>query len=439
VVVDRVTITGGVTTTSWLSGLIGTEGVAAKGGGISVPPAARFRPGATLLIRDSVITGNHVAPVASVPSGNAACPGGVPCPFASAQGGGIDTCGPTTLQRTVVSDNEVSGPASDADGGGIASFEGGLTLVDSTVSDNRAIASAPNGRFAEGGGLFVENGPLVVRRSTIDGNAASLTTDLPAFADGELIDMNAHGGGIHAGADVPATLLDTRIVDNTVDVRSPNAEALAFDSALLVLTDPVTMARVTISGNRVTGRPLSTEDTGSGGSAVEIDGGGTISHLRLTDNVSEMFTDGGIAGVNGGLSLLDFDGHPRLLTVSDSFIGGNSAVATSASGVATAQGGGVFNNNLLALRNVTVVGNLARALAPGGGVAEGGGIWNGILLSGPPVRLEVTGSRIARNEASGSPGVTVRGGGIFTATHADLLATRIRHNHPDNCVGSSCP
>src|SRR5262249_39115658 len=208
---------------------------------------------------------------------------------ATAQGGGIDTWGPTTLHRTVVSGNEVSGPASDSDGGGIASFAGGLTLIDSTVANNRAIASMPNGRFAEGGGLFLEQSPLTIRRSTISGNAASLTTDLPAFVDGELMDLNAHSGGIHAGGHVPATITDTRLVGNTVDVVARHAEALAFDSALMVLTDPVTMARVTISGNRVTGRPFSTEDTGSGGSAVEIDGGGTISRLRLTDNVSEMF------------------------------------------------------------------------------------------------------------------------------------------------------
>jgi hypothetical protein len=123
VTLDRLTVTGGQTSSSWLSDqVIGTPGVAAKGGGISVPPAAHFRPGATLVIRDSVIAGNRAAPVTSIPSGNAACPDG-PCPFATAQGGGIDTWGPTTLVRTLVSDNEVSGPVSDADGGGIASFE----------------------------------------------------------------------------------------------------------------------------------------------------------------------------------------------------------------------------------------------------------------------------------------------------------------------------
>jgi hypothetical protein len=438
VIIDRVTVTGGVTTSSWLSDqVIGTPGVAAKGGGISVPPAAGFRPGATLLIRDSVITGNRAAPVTSLPSGNATCPGSVPCPFATAQGGGIDTWGPTTLQRTLVSNNEVSGPASDANGGGIASFMGGLTLIASTVADNRALASEPNGRFAEGGGLFVNQGSLTVQRSTVSGNTASLTTDLPAFVDGELVELNAHAGGIHVGDGVPTGIFDTRIVGNVVEVQAPSAEALAFDAGMLMGHGPLTMARVTISGNRVTAHSLGTEDTGSGGTALEVDGGGTISNLRLTDNLSQGFTQTGRAGVNSGIGVLNFDGHPRLLTISDSVIGHNTAEAVSTAGVAVAQGGGIFNNSLLALRNVRIADNTAHAEGPTG-VAQGGGIWNGVQLSGPPVRLDVAGSRIVRNRVSGSAGIAISGGGIFTATHADLAATRIRRNDPDDCVGSSC-
>src|SRR5215469_13959621 len=99
--VSGVTITGGVARSSPESvPLWGKEGVWAAGGGVDIPPKdvpADGPPvnGARVTISDSVITGNHADPSASVPSG-ISCPGGFPhgqCPFAAAVGGGIDSWG----------------------------------------------------------------------------------------------------------------------------------------------------------------------------------------------------------------------------------------------------------------------------------------------------------------------------------------------------------
>jgi nitrous oxidase accessory protein NosD len=82
VTIGGVTITGGVTHSSWNTSL--GDGVIALGGGIEIPPNADFSGGATVAISNSVITGNRVAPSATAPSpGGAVCPGGL-CPFAGA-------------------------------------------------------------------------------------------------------------------------------------------------------------------------------------------------------------------------------------------------------------------------------------------------------------------------------------------------------------------
>src|SRR6266852_5517940 len=62
------------------------------------------------------------------------------------------------VEPGIAPDAEGAGIASDADGAGINSPLGSLTLKSSTVTGNRAIASAPNGRFADSGGIFAGSG-----------------------------------------------------------------------------------------------------------------------------------------------------------------------------------------------------------------------------------------------------------------------------------------
>jgi hypothetical protein len=169
------------------------------------------------------------------------------------------------------------------------------------------------------------------------------------------------------------------------------------------------------------------------GSTLEADGGGTISNTRITDNFSSTNSPHSAAGVAGALGVF---GNSHLLTMRDSTITGNTAVATSTTGSADVQGTGVFNDGLLTLINDTVRGNSGTATGPSG-TAQGGGIYNGTNLTGPPVRLTLSHTAVTRNSLAGSHDVKVQGGGLFSAPPATVTVTDsvIALNIPDQCVG----
>jgi hypothetical protein len=421
--IARLTITGGVT-----SG----DGTVAEGGGIAIPAAVNSTTGATVTISSVDISGNRVEATVTTPTGPA-CPDG-PCGFASAQGGGIFNAGTLTVKDSVITDNRAAGVASDADGGGIWSAHGALTVINSRIVRNQAIAAIPNGRFAQGGGIFVDSGSLTVKNTMVNGNSAQLTSALPVFAGAAVIEMNANSGGIHVSAGVPTTVANSTISANSVSADDPSGEPLAFDSAMVIEDSPVTMRNTQIIGNQLTATVATEADVGAGGSALELDGGGTIANSHITGNVMTVISASGNAAVTGALAVLNYTDDPRLVTVQSSVISGNTASASSTSGSANVHGAGIYNNSLLELRNVQVSNNVANAMAPFG-TAEGGGIWNGIELTGPPVTLTLENTSVIHNSVTGSSGITVQGGGLFTSEPVTLTNSRIARNTPDQCFG----
>jgi hypothetical protein len=450
--ISGVTITGGVARSSPESiPFTGKAGVWAAGGGIEIPPGAHLAVGATVTISNSVITGNHADPTNTVPAGFS-CPGHFPmgqCPFAPAWGGGIDSWGILTLRHTAVTDNSVGaapglpGVASDADGGGIYSRQGSLTLTNTVVAGNDARAIIPDGRFAEGAAIFAGYsgfGPtggtnaLAFDDSDIAGNNAILSSDFPRFFGGQFQDLTANSGGIVAGPGVSSTTVQNSLVaDNSAIATDLNGEPSAIDAAMNVSNGSLTMANTVISGNRAITNSSTSADVGPAGSALEVDGGGTISNTQITDNYAAMVSPHGAAAVNGALGLF---GDTSLLTVRDSTISGNTATATSTTGSVSVQGAGVFNDGLLTLIDDTVAGNSGTATGPSG-EAQGGGIWNGTTFTGPPVRLTLQYTAVTRNSLTGSHSVTLQGGGLFTAPPASVILTGsvIALNIPDQCVG----
>jgi hypothetical protein len=452
--ISGVTVTGGLARSSPESvPLFGKAGAWAAGGGIEIPPGAHLADGATVTISDSVITANRANPRTSVPSG-ISCPGGFPqgqCPFAPANGGGIDSWGALTLIRTAVTGNSAGagpgqpGTTSDADGGGIFSRQGSLTLDHAIVSGNRATATSPAGRFAEAGGIWAgvpefepggDSGHdvLVIRDSVISGNTASLSTDFPTVFGGQVQNLLANAGGVLVAGRTPATTIENTVISkNTAIATDPHGEAGALDAGLNVTAGTLDMFGSVVSGNRANTRTGTSEGVGFAGGALEADGGGTISDTRITGNFASVDSPHSAAGVAGALGVF---GNDSLLTVRASAITGNTAIARSSTGSADVQGAGVFNDGLLTLADDTVSGNSGTATGPSG-TAQGGGIWNGADFTGPPVQLTLEHTAVTRNSLTGSHGIKVQGGGLFSAPPATVVLRNslITLNIPDQCSG----
>lgn len=437
VTIRDVTITGGVTHSAF------DTTFEALGGGVFVPPAADGATPTNLTITGSAITGNVAAPTSEVDSGLPCGPSG-DCGFAHAGGGGIDSWGDLTVRYTLVAGNQASGPVtSDADGGGIYSQDGTLAVDHTVVTGNRTLAGIPDGRFAEGAGIMVDNffsGPgkcvspqpacqFVIRDSVVNGNASRLTSILPlASTDGNFV-MLANAGGIHVGDNIPATVERTIINDNAAISSDPEGEASSIDAGMIVGASPLSMRDSQVNRNLTATTALTVADVGPVGSALEVDGSGTIVDTSIVGNVATTVSPGGAASTTSGLGVFGTD----LLTVKNSTISENLTLARSDTGSASVLGGGVFNNSLLTLEHVAVSHNTARAQGPAG-TAQGGGIWNGVDFTGPAV-LTLENSSLVGNALEASPGITRQGGGLFTTSPVVRRNTLIALNRPDQCVG----
>ena len=294
-------------------------GVLALGGGIEVPPGHRFSDGATVTIRDSVITRNTVAPSASVRSG---LPCGSACPFALAGGGGIDNWGSMTLTHVVVSNNVAGGgTTSDADAGGIYTPQGHLTLRHSVVTRNRAVASRPYGRFAEGAGVNITSTPFFLRPrrriSTLTIDASRITANAATLAESFPSDVEAHantGGVLIAGDDdctkptsgcVRGTIRESLVSDNTATASNTAGDATAFGGGIVV-DGVLLLSGSTIGNNQVRVKVPAGSSAGAFGDSAGIGMGGyaTITDSRLVGNsVSAEAPDGTASAMFAGLSV----------------------------------------------------------------------------------------------------------------------------------------
>ena len=198
----------------------------------------------------------------------------------------IGSSGDLTLQETTVSGGRATGSFFDPQRGGGLLNNGRLSLVDSTVSANLALA--------EGGG--VHNRYFVTLRlinSTISGNSAS------------------NGGGVSNSRGT------VTMTNSTVSGNSASAEGGGVNSG----GGPLTATNSTISGNFARGN-----------------GGGLHNTDALTLTTSTI--SGNMAGQDGG-GLLN-DSGTRALTLSETLISGNTA---SSRGPELANNGGAVNTD----------------------------------------------------------------------------------------------
>ena len=131
----------------------------------------------------------------------------------------------------------------------------------------------------------------------------------------------------------------------------------------------------------------STADAGPSGTALEVDGGSTISNTRIANNSTSVTAVAGAADAAGTVFTFPQAFEPML--IENSLISDNSVTAFATGGPATVNGAGLTNQGPLELRNTRIDHNIGAAIGPAG-AAEGGGIWNGALIpfsEGPPVEL----------------------------------------------------
>jgi fibronectin-binding autotransporter adhesin len=425
-----VTVTGGVTTGDGNVTFVGT------GGGVRIPGSATGI-GATVTIRSSVITGNRASGSTTV-DGNEPCPGGGACPFAAGFGGGIADIGRLTLINTIVSNNIAGdGLASSAAGGGIWTATNGgagaLTLINSSVTGNSAIASAPNGQFAEGGGIQVQDGEaFTLTNSVVSSNTASVSSSYPSG-----VEVNATTGGIHIGGSGSATIQGSRISGNVASASSPgapeaNTAALGVGFGECVCGQTLVLKDSVISRNRT----IAVGGDGSfAANVLEIDTPATISNTAIIHNSVAVTSQTGAAFAAGAIFTFDAESQPVVFR--NSVISGNTLRASTSTGPASVQGGALNNAGSLELHSVLVSSNRGNATGTSGSAA-GGGIWNGQALGpdGPTPSLLLDRTTVIGNVLGASLGLPVQGGGVFTAGFPiSLVNSLIAHNVPDNCVG----
>jgi hypothetical protein len=293
-----------------------------------------------------------------------------------------------TVTNTKISDNEAVSPpgvATSTGSGGISNHPiGTLVVRRSSITGNRAKSAPPNGREAAAGGIG-GSGTITIEDSVVSGNSAELS------AASQVTDA-ALAGGILIGEGGKGTITNTIVGDNHAVGTAVDADIGAFGGGI-VSFGPLTLQRSAVDHNTVT---------------VSTTGGGA-------------FADG------GGVEIDDE------ATITDTLIAFNTVTSTSAGHTVVAQGGGLANAGRTTVRRTLVVGNSVTANG-GDGVAQGGGVWNG-TFGGPPPSLTLLESAIIHNRASGSSGVAVHGGGLYTDFPVTVLGTLIAGNAPDQCFG----
>ena len=189
----------------------------------------------------------------------------------------------------------------------------------------------------------------------------------------------------------------------------------------------------TVDHNRTDVLVASTADAGPSGTALEVDGGSTISNTRITNNRTTVTAVAGAADAAGTVFTFDQASEPVL--IENSVISQNSVTASALGGPATVNGAGLTNEGALELRNTRIDENSGMATGAAG-AAQGGGIWNGALIpDGPLVELTLRNSSVNYNVVSGTPGISLQGGGLFTASSAVLIESILTKNTPDDCFG----
>ena len=419
--VVRVSSSGAGTVT--LSNLTIADGFAVNGAGIQIDA------GATVLLQSATVRDNRAYQEVDLAAGLA---------FASTSGGGIFNAGNLTIRNSVIRDNKAESIASTGDGnlfafamgGGIA--DGGtLRIYDSEISGNKAIARATStspdesdsfAYYAQGGGIYTTGaGPMIIERSSILNNTAETvaerTRSLTLLNSRTFsTNTNTSGGGIYI-FDNTVTPQSHSITDTTI--RGNSAQR---GGGIYVGGGTLNMTSGSVVTNTAASREL----------RIEVS-----TQIPFPYNYTTEEMDGRGAGiyssVNALLSLNGTDIAENTIILQPLTIGGN---ADAISVGANTQGGGVYSEGALQIRNATIRDNVlsarvvtsgtsassASAQADGAGVYHKGGsvlIQDSTFSGNSATAFAQNGSSVSSSTPSAGAGSY--GGGLYFSNAGSTL------------------
>ncbi|MAZ26149.1 MAG: nuclease [Cytophagaceae bacterium] len=295
-------------------------------------------------------------------------------------GGGIFNNGGTlsVVNNTMISGNMATGASGS--GGALFSTAGDVTVLGSTLFNNRANRA--------GGAIEIIEGSLTVSSSELNQNG--FTTPAPGnggalhvsgsamveFNGGTVSDNVAasEGGGLWNQAGATMIVSGTQILSNTASGNdADNGGGGIFNNGGTLEIANATL----INGNMATGT------SGSGGGVFSTAGDVTITGATLSQNMANR-AGGAIEIVEGSLNI------------------GNSALSDNGFTAPAPGNGGALHVTGVAMVSFdggSVTGNMA--------ASEGGGLWNQVGAT-----MTVSGTEISGNTAEGDAADN-GGGGIF--------------------------
>jgi hypothetical protein len=325
-----------------------------------------------------------------------------------------------TLDHVTVKSNVASGTSS-AQGGGIATQGGPLTLTDSAVIQNRAFASSSSGAATAVGGGILANGSLTLVRSTLSSNRAVAVSSVD--------NATAVGGGVIGSSGAANLVLKSSHVDgNHATATTSTAAASKSATAIAGGIDWSSTGDLVVQSSTMSGNIATSSSTAGSNTAVSIGGGGVASFdlgtasgwTLANDQAGATSSGGGATAIAGGLS----SSSSTKLTLAGARVTGSRVTATAA-GAATALIGGLNNGGRLTVRSSTISSSIVRADA---GTGAATAIAGGLSQGGP---LSMTRTTVDQNHviaSSDSANATAINGGMGAGAPSTISASTISRN-----------
>jgi CSLREA domain-containing protein len=225
------------------------------------------------------------------------------------EGGGIRNVGSLTLINVTITDNRAGDGSIGGRGGGIYSIST-LSIQDSVISNNRAgdglIGTTNNGVGGSGGGIYFEGNSLSITNSSITGNIAGAGTPGKSGA------MGGDGGGIFL-----ANSLDNNITGTTIsgNIAGSSSGSSGGQGGGIYNEKPLFLENSTISGN-TSGSSTSELHSGGYGGGIAAYGAIVFHYSTIYDNHIGSGPSGD--GLGGGIFSVS-----AYITLGSSILAGN--------------------------------------------------------------------------------------------------------------------